>query len=76
MGPSSIEKNGQAAGLCWIRGCKARMEACSIRGYDQLAPGHLPAAWQVRTGAMSCFLATRAVARVFVLNFIPLVSER
>jgi molybdate-binding protein len=55
---------------------RARMESGSIRGYDQLAPGHLPAAWQVRTGAVDCCLATRAVARVFGLNFIPLVSER
>ena len=54
----------------------ARIEARSVRGYDQLAPGHLPAAWQVRAGAVDCCLATRAVARVFGLNFIPLVSER
>src|ERR1035438_691704 len=54
----------------------ARMESRSVRGYDQLAPGHLPAAWQVQTGAVDCCLATRAVARVFGLNFIPLVSER
>ena len=55
---------------------RAGMESGSVRGYDQLAPGHLPAAWQVRTGAVDCCLATRAVARVFGLNFIPLVSER
>src|SRR5262249_35078522 len=24
----------------------------SVRGYDRLAPGHLPAAWQVRSGAV------------------------
>jgi putative molybdopterin biosynthesis protein len=52
------------------------MESRSVRGYHQLAPGHLPAAWQVQTGAVDCCLATRAVARVFGLNFIPLVSER
>jgi putative molybdopterin biosynthesis protein len=55
---------------------EARMEPRSIRGYDQSAPGHLPAAWQVQTGAVDCCLATRAAARVFGLNFIPLVSER
>jgi putative molybdopterin biosynthesis protein len=48
----------------------------SVRGYDRTASGHLPAAWQVRTGAADCCIATRAAARVFGLGFIPLVSER
>jgi putative molybdopterin biosynthesis protein len=30
----------------------------------------------VQTGAVDCCLATRAAARAFGLNFIPLVSER
>ena len=47
-----------------------------VRGYDQLAFGHLPAAWQVQSGAADACLATRAAARVFGLHFIPLVSER
>jgi putative molybdopterin biosynthesis protein len=41
-----------------------------------LATGHLPAAWQVQSGAVDCCLATRGAARVLGLNFIPLVSER
>jgi putative molybdopterin biosynthesis protein len=48
----------------------------SVRGYERLAPGHLPAAWQVQSGAVDACLATRAAARVFGLHFIPLVSER
>jgi len=48
----------------------------AVRGYDSAAPGHLPAAWQVRTGAADCCIATSAAARVFGLGFIPLVSER
>jgi putative molybdopterin biosynthesis protein len=48
----------------------------SVRGYDRLAGGHLPAAWQVQAGGADCCLATRAAAHVFGLNFIPLVSER
>lgn len=48
----------------------------SVRGYDRSAPGHLPAAWQVQSGVVDCCLATRGAARVFGLNFIPLVSER
>jgi putative molybdopterin biosynthesis protein len=47
-----------------------------VRGYDRLAGGHLPAAWQVRTGDADCCIATRAAARVFGLDFIPLASER
>jgi molybdate-binding protein/DNA-binding XRE family transcriptional regulator len=48
----------------------------AIQGYDRWAPGHLPAAWQVETGAADCCIATRAAARVLGLGFIPLVSER
>jgi molybdate-binding protein len=47
-----------------------------MKGYDQVAYGHLPAAWQVRTGNANCCVATRAAARVFGLDFVPLVSER
>jgi len=47
-----------------------------VNGYDQVARGHLPAAWQVRTGRADCCVATRAAARVFGLDFVPLVSER
>ena len=47
-----------------------------IKGYKQVAHGHLPAAWQVRTGHADCCVATRAAARVFGLDFVPLVSER
>ena len=47
-----------------------------VRGYDRLAAGHLPAAWRVRAGDADCCMATRAAARVFGLDFIPLASER
>lgn len=47
-----------------------------VRGYKQMAHGHLPAAWQVRTGQADCCVATRAAARLFGLDFVPLVSER
>jgi molybdate-binding protein/DNA-binding XRE family transcriptional regulator len=47
-----------------------------VKGYDQVAHGHLPAAWQVRTGHADCCVATRAAARVFALDFVPLISER
>jgi molybdate-binding protein/DNA-binding XRE family transcriptional regulator len=50
--------------------------ARAVRGYQSCAAGHLPAAWQVQSGAADCCLATGAAARVFGLHFIPLVSER
>lgn len=48
----------------------------SVRGYDDLASGHLPAAWRVQFGAVDCCIATGAAARLFGLHFVPLVSER
>jgi len=47
-----------------------------VRGYGYTAAGHLPAAWQVQSGAADCCIATRAAATVLGLHFIPLVSER
>lgn len=48
----------------------------TMRGYGHIAHGHLPAAWQVSSGAADCCIATRAAARLFGLGFIPLLSER
>jgi molybdate-binding protein/DNA-binding XRE family transcriptional regulator len=48
----------------------------SVNGYGQIALGHLPAAWHVSTGKADCCIATKAAARVFGLDFIPLLSER
>jgi molybdate-binding protein/DNA-binding XRE family transcriptional regulator len=47
-----------------------------VGGYSTEAPGHLAAARQVRSGAVDCCIATRAAARLFGLDFIPLVTER
>lgn len=47
-----------------------------VRGYASEAHGHLPAAWQVQTGAADCCIATRAAARLFGLAFLPLATER
>ena len=55
---------------------RLRIPLEQIGGYDRLASGHLPAAWQVQSGSADTCLATRAAARVFGLHFIPLVSER
>jgi molybdate-binding protein/DNA-binding XRE family transcriptional regulator len=55
---------------------RLKIDAKNVRGYDRIAPGHLPAAWQVQSGQADCCIATRATARVFGLGFVPLVSER
>jgi putative molybdopterin biosynthesis protein len=55
---------------------RAGVAPAKVRGYRTEAPGHLPAAWQVMTGAADCCIATRAAARVFGLTFLPLITER
>jgi molybdate-binding protein len=47
-----------------------------VRGYGDCAFGHLPAAWRVYAGLADCCVATRAAARAFGLDFLPLTSER
>jgi putative molybdopterin biosynthesis protein len=47
-----------------------------VRGYDQISGGHVLAAWHVHIGKADCCIATRAAARVFGLDFIPLACER
>jgi molybdate-binding protein/DNA-binding XRE family transcriptional regulator len=48
----------------------------AVRGYQEIASGHLPAAWQVKNGLADCCMATKTAACVFGLDFIPLESER
>jgi putative molybdopterin biosynthesis protein len=55
---------------------KAGISSKRIRGYDQIAYGHILAAWHVHSGRADCCVATAASARVFGLDFIPLVAER
>jgi len=54
----------------------AGISAGKVTGYDRIAAGHLPAAQAVSQGEADCCIATRSAARVFGLNFIPLVTER
>ena len=51
------------------------LPSSKVKGYKQVAHGHLPAAWQVRMGHADCCVATRAAAGVFGLDFVPLVSQ-
>lgn len=56
---------------------RAGIDSKVVRGYaGETAPGHLPAAWRVLSGAGDCCIATRAAARTFGLGFVALVSER
>jgi molybdopterin molybdotransferase/putative molybdopterin biosynthesis protein len=55
---------------------RLKIDPQHVRGYDRIAPGHLPAAWQVQAGQADACIATRAAARVLGLGFVPLVSER
>jgi molybdate-binding protein/DNA-binding XRE family transcriptional regulator len=47
-----------------------------VKGYERIALGHLPAARQVFGGEVDCCISTRAAARVFGLDFVPLVTKR
>ena len=47
-----------------------------VQGYDRIALGHLPAARQVQSNQADCCISTRATARVFGLDFIPIVTKR
>lgn len=50
--------------------------SAKIHGYDNIAYGHLPAAFQVMSGETDVCLATRSAARTFALDFIPLHAAR
>ncbi len=47
-----------------------------IQGYDRVAPGHLPAAYLVKSGEADVCMATRSAAQTFGLGFVPLHSAR
>lgn len=55
---------------------KAGIAPKSLRGYETLARGHLPSAMLVANGAADACIATKAAARVFGLDFVPLHRER
>lgn len=54
----------------------AGVDAKHVAGYDAIARGHLPAAAGVAAGDADCCIATRAAARCFRLDFVPLAGER
>jgi len=57
-----------------LRLCGA--SADQVQGYREIARGHLPAALHVYAGKADVCVATSAAARVFGLDFLPIVSEQ
>jgi putative molybdopterin biosynthesis protein len=55
---------------------KAGVAPSRVRGYRRIASGHVMASWHVQTAQADCCIATAASARIFGLDFIPLVAER
>lgn len=54
---------------------RAAIKTTAVRGYDKLATGHLRAAAAVSEGDADCCVAPRAAARIYSLDFVPLVRE-
>jgi putative molybdopterin biosynthesis protein len=55
---------------------RAGIAPATVRGYDKIAYGHLPAALAVSSGDADCCIATRSAAQAFGLDFLPLATER
>lgn len=55
---------------------KADLSPAKVQGYNRVALGHLPAAYQVLTGEADACLATKSAAQTFGLGFVPLHSAR
>ena len=77
-GVTCINREKRAVGRVLLEPClaSAGIPARKVNGYDCIAHGHLAAAAAVRSGTADCCIAPRAAARVFGLDFIPLISER
>ena len=54
----------------------AGLRPALIHGYEQVAFGHLAAAYSVCTGGAEVCLATRSAAQTFNLDFVPIHSAR
>lgn len=54
----------------------ADVASAKVQGYDRIALGHLPAAYQVLSGEADACIATRSAAQTFGLDFLPLHGAR
>jgi putative molybdopterin biosynthesis protein len=61
-----LDSNLQSSGIA----------AESLRGYDQIVPGHLAAALAVANSQADCSVVTISAAKCFGLDFIPLSTSR
>lgn len=55
---------------------KADVPSARVHGYNRVAYGHLPVAYQVVSGEADACIATRSAAQTFGLDFVPLHSAR
>jgi len=55
---------------------KLGIDAKSLKGYDHVVYGHLPAAREVKAKASDCCISTRAAARALGLDFVPLATKQ
>lgn len=54
----------------------ADVAQAKVHGYDRIALGHLPAAYQIVAGEADVCIATSSAAQTFGLDFVPLHSAR
>ncbi len=55
---------------------KLGIDAKSVKGYDHVVYGHLPAAREVKAKASDCCISTRAAAQTLGLDFVPLAKKQ
>ena len=55
---------------------KLGIDAKSVKGYDHVVYGHLPAAREVKAKASDCCIGTRAAAQSLGLDFVPLAKNQ
>jgi putative molybdopterin biosynthesis protein len=55
---------------------KANVDHAKVMGYENVAFGHLAAAYRVLTGEADVCVATRSAAQTFGLDFVPVHSAR
>ena len=55
---------------------KLGIDAKSVKGYDHVVYGHLPAAREVKAKASDCCISTRAAAQTLGLDFVPLATKQ
>jgi len=55
---------------------KLGIDAKTVKGYDHVVHGHLPAAREVKAKTSDCCISTRASAQALGLDFVPLATKQ